>query len=414
MPKKIIIWIIALFLVVSMLPLFAFADNEPTLQSEGAFLMDMKSGQVLYARNEHERFYPASITKIMTAILALEHSKLDDQVKVSKLATEQEGNRVYLAEGETVSMEHLLYGLMLNSGNDAAIAIAEHISGSVDAFADLMNQKAKEIGCKDTHFVNPNGLHDPNHYTTPYDIALIARYAMKDSKFREIVRSETLPWHGKEWDSVLYNINPMLYNYDGVNGVKTGYTDQARQTMVVSAVRGDREIIGSLMKAETKQSIRLDAAALLDYGFDQFDTSKIAEKNKVVTTLAYSDELKSNVKIKSDLYHTFPKDAHPQIQTKIQMRAPENPPVKAGTEVGEIEYIANGKTIGTAPLVTAQDIASPPPVQWFVKKHHIQWWYALLIPVALLFGGILYRRLRVRSQQGTQVQNFRDYQNQNY
>ncbi|WP_018131934.1 D-alanyl-D-alanine carboxypeptidase family protein [Effusibacillus pohliae] len=414
MLRKLIIWLLAILLVISALPLFAFAEGEPQIQSEGAFLMDMKSGQVLYQKNAHQRFYPASITKILTCIIALENSRLDEQVRVSKRATEQEGNRVYLAEGEYQSMENLLYGLMLNSGNDAAVAIAEHISGSVEAFADLMNQKAKQIGAKESHFVNPNGLHDPEHYTTPYDMTLIARYAMQNPKFREIVKTETRPWHGKEWNSVLYNINPMLYNYDGANGVKTGYTDQARQTMVVSAARGDREIIGTLMRADLKQTIRLDATALLDYGFSHYDTQKIAEKDKVVTSLTISDDLKTDVKVASDYYYTFPAKRHPDIQSRIRLHPPAKPPVAAGTTVGELEFTADGQTIGSVPLVTAGEIPAPRSVIEYVRfNYSFKWWHALL-PFPILLAGLIYRRIRLREAAHMHIQNFRDYRNQNY
>lgn len=413
MLRKILIWMLAVFLVISILPFFAFAAEEPELHSRGALLMDMQSGQVLYGKSENERFYPASITKIMTAILALEHSSLNDQVKISRLATEQEGNRVYLVEGEVQSMKNLLYGLMLNSGNDAAVAIAEHISGSVEAFAELMNEKAKKLGAKNTHFVNPNGLHDPNHYTTPYDITLIARYAMKNPMFREIVKTEILPWHGKEWESVLYNINPMLYNYEGANGVKTGYTDQARQTMVVSAARDGRELIGTLMEADLKQTIREDATALLDYGFNQFATRRLAERDQVVTTLSFNETLKTDVKTASDLYYSFEKQQSPNIQSQIHLNPPAKPPLAAGTAVGSLEFTADGKKIASVPLLAAQDVAAPPGFFKIWNSQSFAWWY-LLIPMPFLLFGFLVVRSRVRAAHQMRVQNFRDYQNQNY
>ncbi|MFC4767297.1 D-alanyl-D-alanine carboxypeptidase family protein [Effusibacillus consociatus] len=409
--RKLIIWILAIMLIATMLPLFAFAESKPSVEAEGALLMDMKSGQILYEKNPHERFYPASITKVLTAIIALENSRLDEQVVTSKLAREQEGNRVYLAEGESQTMENLLYGLMLNSGNDAAIAIAEHISGSVESFAELMNQKAKELGAKNSHFVNPNGLHDPNHYTTPYDMTLISRYAMQNPKFREIVKTETRPWHGKEWESVLYNINPMLYNYEGVNGVKTGYTDQARQTIVVSAIRGDRELIGTLMKMETKMTVRLDSTALLDYGFNHFETKKYADKDQIVSSLVFSDELKTDVKVASDWYYTFSPNENPDIRSEVRLQAPAKPPIPAGTVVGKLEFFANGQSVGSVPLITAGEIPAPASIlQALEINPAFKWWYTLL-PVPLLLIGFFYRRMRVRSAQEMRVQNFRNYRN---
>lgn len=414
MLRKLVIWSLAAALLISMLPLLALAETPdktsaaPVIQGEAGFLLDMKSGKVLYSKNENERLYPASITKIMTAILALERSKLDEQVTTSKLAREQEGNRVYLAEGESQSMENMLYGLMLNSGNDAAIAIAEHVGGSVQGFADLMNQKAKELGANDTHFVTPNGLHDPEHYTTAHDITLIAKYAMQNPKFREIVKTETREWHGKEWESVLSNINPMLYNYDGATGVKTGFTDQAEQTMVFSAARGDRELIGAVMKAQTKPMIRLDATALLDYGFDQFVTTKLADRNQTVSSLKFKDDLQTDVKAKNDFWYTYKKGEQPNIQPQVKLQAIAKPPVKAGSEVGKLEFVSNGQTVGTVPLVAVSDVA-PLPVLDNVTSS-LKWWYTLL-PVPLFFVGLIYRRFRIRT---SQVQSLREYKNQNY
>ncbi|GAX91850.1 Serine-type D-Ala-D-Ala carboxypeptidase [Effusibacillus lacus] len=412
--RKIIIWVLAIILVITMLPLFAFAEEQPSIQSPGAFLMDMKSGEVLYAKNEHQKFYPASITKILTAIIALEQSKLDEQVRTSKLAREQEGNRVYLAEGEFQSMENLLYGLMLNSGNDAAIAIAEHISGSVEAFAELMNRKAKEIGALNSHFVNPNGLHDPEHYTTPYDMTLIGKYAMQNEKFREIVKTETRPWHGKEWESVLNNINPMLYNYEGVNGVKTGFTDQAKQTIVVSAVRGDRELIGTLMFADTRQMIRLDSTALLDYGFEKFTTRKIVDKEQFISTVPLGKEQQIGLKTAYEFYFTHAVKDNPDIQTRVQLNPQLKPPIAAGATVGSLEIVSAGKVIGSIPLISDKEVTVPPS---FLQKLGVNisfsWWYTLL-PAPLFLIGLIYRRARIRSMRQVHVQNFRDYRNQNY
>lgn len=201
--KKLRNWCRTLSLAFSLLFLTsvsqAYATDELStgLTAKGAIVLDMQSGQILYDHNKDDKAFPASITKVMTCILALEKSDLHALVTTSQLAREQEGNRVYLEIGEQEPMEQMLYGLMLNSGNDAAVAIAEHISGSVEKFADLMNEKAKQLGATNTHFVTPNGLHDENHYTTPSDMALIANYAMKNSKFREIVATEYYDWHGQ-------------------------------------------------------------------------------------------------------------------------------------------------------------------------------------------------------------------------
>lgn len=230
--------------------------------------MDAKSGQVLYGKNEHKRMYPASITKIVTGIIALEEADPASLVTVSEEARNEEGTRVFLAEGELVTMEKLVYGLLVNSGNDAATAIAESIDGSEARFAERMNRFVEQkLELRDTHFTNPHGLPDEEHYTTAEDMAVIARYAMRNAQFRQIVATKTLPWTGEEWDSELMNHNRMLWDYEGANGVKNGYTNAAGFTLVTSAERGGHELIGVVMKTASSEEIYAYMTALLDYGF---------------------------------------------------------------------------------------------------------------------------------------------------
>ncbi|MBB6636938.1 D-alanyl-D-alanine carboxypeptidase family protein [Cohnella thailandensis] len=243
----------------------------PQLDSEAAVLIDADSGVVLYGKNPELQMYPASITKIVTAIIAIEEANLNDIVTVSKEARNEEGTRVYLAEGEQVTLEKLVYGMLINSGNDAATAIAEHIDGSKEAFAERMNRFVEEIiGVENTRFTNPSGLPDPEMMTTAEDMAAITRYAMQNEIFRTIVSTKTMPWIGEEWETELINHNRMLWDYEGATGVKNGYTTAAGNTLVTSATRAGIDLIVVVLKAPGSKQAYADTAALLDYGFDGY------------------------------------------------------------------------------------------------------------------------------------------------
>lgn len=290
------------------------------INGESAILIDAKSGQILFEKNAHARLFPASITKIATGIYAIENGKPDDIVTVSKRARWEEGTRVYLAEGEQVTLEKLEYGLLMNSGNDAATAIAEHLGGTVEHFADLMNAYLKEkVGVEETHFTNASGLHDPDHYTTAADMAKIAQYAMKNEKFREIVATQRLPWDGLEWKTVVINHNKLLRNYEGATGIKNGFTDQARNTLVGSAKRGDSEFIAVTMKAGSSNYTYKDVTAMLDYAFAHYETKQIASMGQTFTRPVSSgqpDQTGDTVSFtaESDLYATVPIGVEPETE----------------------------------------------------------------------------------------------------
>jgi D-alanyl-D-alanine carboxypeptidase (penicillin-binding protein 5/6) len=285
--------------------------------AEGIILMDAKTGEILYRKNETKPLYPASITKIMTAILALESDRLDEDVVVSERARYVDGSRIYLSEGERKPLLDLVYGMMLNSGNDAAVAIAEHLGGSVEQFAEMMNEKAKALGAHDTHFVNPNGLPDEEHVTTALDMANIARYALQNSLFREIVTTKTMPWNGQEWQSTLINTNEMLWDYEGMTGIKTGYTHAAGQTYVGSAQRGETELIVVLLKAQSRPQLWIEAETLLNYGFEHFETVKVHEKGELVRQ--ERDGQEHVFKVEQDVYLTLDKSKASDVQWSERM-----------------------------------------------------------------------------------------------
>ena len=259
----------------------------PQIASEGAILIEAETGTVLYEKNSTERFYPASTTKLMTALLALENSALGETVTVSHNAVydiEVDSSRIWVDVGEELSMEESLYALMLPSANDMAYAIAEHISGSMPAFADLMNARADALGCVNTNFMNPHGLDEEEHYSCPADLAKITQPLLKNSTFIRISGSKnheipaTNLCDESRW---VLNTHLMLrgtYPFDGVFAGKTGHTDLAGANLVTCAKRGTMTLICVIMKAPDDTTLYDDTAALLNFGFDHFTTYRITEE----------------------------------------------------------------------------------------------------------------------------------------
>ncbi|WP_449621776.1 D-alanyl-D-alanine carboxypeptidase family protein [Robertmurraya sp. Marseille-Q9965] len=260
-------------------------DVAPDITSEAAILIEEGSGRVLYEKNPDQIMYPASLTKVATAIYAIENGNLDDIVTVSENARNVDGTRVYLEAGEQVPLKKLIQGLLINSGNDAGVAIAEHLHGSVEAFATHLNGYLKEIGLENTNFVNPHGLFDPEHETTARDLALLTQYAMKNDIFREIFGTVELKWDGETWDTTLITHHKMLKEqpYEGVTGGKNGYVQQSQQTLITTAKRGDLSVIAVVLKGPTQKVIYNDTRTLLDYAFANFTMTSIPQGNEYKT-----------------------------------------------------------------------------------------------------------------------------------
>lgn len=256
-------------------PASSVAVEKPTVQSEGAVLLNANTGEILFEKNGNTRFYPASITKLMTALLTVENCSLSDTVTFSKTATtnlESGAVTLNLTEGDQLTVEQCLYGLLLKSANEIANGLAEHISGSVSSFADKMNARAKELGCTDTHFVNPNGLNNTEHYTTPRDMAIIARAAFQNPTVAKVAStlSYEFPATKKASARTITMGHKMLYPndsryYDGIVAGKTGYTSKAGNTLATCAERDGLRLIAIIMKSS--QTHYEDTKALLDYGF---------------------------------------------------------------------------------------------------------------------------------------------------
>lgn len=273
----------------------------PAVYAQSAVVMEADTGAILYAKNMDQQLYPASITKIMTTLVALENSRPDERVSFSEHAIfgiERDSSHIGIRVGEILSMQDCLYGMMLESANEVCLAVAEHISGSVEAFVELMNQKAAELGCTGTHFTNPNGLPDENHYTTAHDMALIAQAAYAREDFRTITKTLTYKIGNtnvcgeNRWLSnhhkMLQQKNWPAYYYEGATGGKTGYTQVALNTLVTYANRNDMDLICVTMKTEGRQ-VYTDTALLFDYGFSNFHKEALDSKKAAPVTTLIAD-----------------------------------------------------------------------------------------------------------------------------
>lgn len=344
--KKIILF----YLVICIISSGAKANE---ISAKSAVLIEPLTKRVIFDKDKDKKRPMASTTKIATAITAIENADLSEIVTISKKASLVEGSSIWLSEGEKLTVEDLLYGLMLSSGNDAAIAIAEHIEG-YDKFIDLMNITAKKAGAYNTNFVNPNGLDDENHYTTAYDLALITAYAMKNPVFAEIVSTKTkqIPWQGHEWNRTLKNHNKLLSMYDGANGVKTGYTKKDGRCLVSSATRNDINLICVTLNAPNDWD---DHKKLLDIGFSQLNPKEIVSKNDI-----------KMVKVKNgvvDILSVKPKDdiiipilSNDKVDIKYNLPDQITAPIKVGDKIGYAEIQINSESVCDVLFVAGESV----------------------------------------------------------
>ncbi|WP_070121574.1 D-alanyl-D-alanine carboxypeptidase family protein [Bacillus marinisedimentorum] len=313
------------FLLAAVLGLAVMVDPArtaaaPSVSAASSVLMEQSSGRVIFAKNAHEKMRIASITKIMTAILAIESGKLDEKSKVSKRAVYTEGSSIYLQEGEKIKLEDLVYGLMLRSGNDAAVAIAEMVGGSVEGFAHLMNEKAAQIGMTNTVFSNPHGLDDhEEHYSTAYDMALLTKYAMQNETYRKISGTvrHTAPNPNEEWDRKWKNKNKLVTGmYEFSTGGKTGYTKRARRTLVSTATKGGSDMICVTLDAPDDWQ---DHMNLFNWGFKEYKIYRIAEKGGLedIDNPFY----KGHVLIKRDVTYPLTDEEKQKLRVSVSLRS---------------------------------------------------------------------------------------------
>ena len=332
------------------------APNPPNISAKAAIVIDAATGKVLYSKNAEEHHYPASTTKMMSLIVALEHGNLDDVVTASNNAVNTEGSSLALSPGETLKMIDLLYGIMLISGNDATVAVAEHISGSVENFAKLMTETAYAIGAKDTHFVNSSGLPDPNHFTTAHDLARIAAYGYKIPLFTEIVstKHKVIPWAGQDYGRDLYNENRMLWLSEGGNGVKTGYTDAAGRCLVSGAKRNDMQLIAVVLDSETMWE---DSLALLNFGFAQVKPEIVFNQADILKTVRVVNGKSEVIKLITSTNLVIPVSGNDKEEYSILIDAPSKveAPVLKGQKLGVVRMFYQNVEIATVDLLSDEN-----------------------------------------------------------
>ncbi|SDZ09187.1 D-alanyl-D-alanine carboxypeptidase family protein [Thermoactinomyces sp. DSM 45892] len=316
-----------------------------------SILLDQTSGRVLYAKKENDEMKIASLTKIMTAILAVEKGDLQDLVTIQPSAVGVEGSSIYLKAGEKVPLEALLYGLMLRSGNDAATAIAQHIGGSLEGFVYLMNEKAQELGLQHTHFTNPHGLDEEKHYSSAKDLALLTQYALRNPIFQQIVKTElkTVEWPGEEWKRTLLNKNKLLKMYPFADGVKTGYTKQAKRTLVTSATKDGQQLIAVTLNDGDDWK---DHMNLFDYGFQNFQLREVVKKDQKITSTEMVNKEKKRLILVAGKSLSFPLQNSETSQVKMESTVsyPLEKVEKNGVLVGTAKVYFEQELVGIVPI----------------------------------------------------------------
>jgi len=324
--------------------------------AKAAVLIERSTGRVLLEHNASEELPMASTTKVMTALLAMERGNPDDVVTVSRNAYGVPGTSIYLGLGEKLTLRDLLYGLLLASGNDAAVAIAEHIGGDVATFCSMMTERAAELGCTHTVFSTPHGLPGENHHTTAKELALIAREAMKHELFREIVstRRASIPWEGRSYQRILNNKNRLLADYEGATGIKTGYTRAAGRCLVFGAQREGMEVIGVVLNCGDWFD---EAARLMDRGFAACEMFTALEAGEMVRVLPVHDAKQETVCILAaeTLAAPVQKGRIPVLEYDLPESVGAG--LKAGESVGEARIVLNGEVLKTIPLMVGETLA---------------------------------------------------------
>ena len=394
---------LVLAFIIAFLPIFnvnnlSFADSEPSLTAEYAILMDYESGKVLYSKNGYSKLYPASTTKAWTAYVVLKHVKDLNQVVQIKDLPLVEGSSMYLKEGEAFTVKELLDALLIHSCNDVAVVLARYVGGTEENFVKMMNDEAKAIGAKNTHFNNPHGLPDENHYTTAFDMALMARKAMDNEIFKNIVKTESIRFPATEaypYERYFKNTNQFLTSpyqmdykgkkvdikYDVVDGIKTGYTDAAGKCLLSTGFKNNIRVISAVFKSNVSD-LYLDSRTLLDYGFDNFyskvivDKDKYTNKKKLIFSkekeLIYQPETNYTVALPNNIKDT-------NYTTKINLEKIKLP-IKNGDTVGSLDVYNNNKLEKSINLVAKNDVTS---IFGFITKNKIS--YNTLIILLAIF-----------------------------
>ena len=323
--------------------------------AKAACILEMQTGRVLFEYNMHARLPMASTTKVMTALLAIEHGRAQDRVVCSENAFGISGTSIYLQMGESLTLEEMLLGLMLSSGNDAAVAIAEHIGGTVEEFVAMMNARAREIGAVNTHFANPHGLPDENHYTTAYDLALITREAMANDDFRALVSTQraSISWEGRAYHRQLTNKNKLLADYPGATGVKTGYTSKAGRCLAFGSVRDGLEMVGTVLGCGDWFQ---EAARLMDGCHETYSMTRVLGPTISAGTIAVTDGERESCSMCVMQALDMPLAVGEAAQVVLDVPESVRAPVYPGMHLGTAKVVVGGKVYGAGEVVASERV----------------------------------------------------------
>ena len=365
--KRFTSFLLALTIIVGQISI-VFADTKEAkldISSKSAVLMDASTGKILYEKNSHEKLPPASVTKVMTMLLiceALESGKIkeDDDVQISEVASSMGGSQIFLEPGEIQKVDTLLKSIAVASANDACVAMAEYVGGSVEEFVVLMNKRAKELGMNDTNFVNTNGLPVDNHYTSAYDIALMSKELLKHKKISKYLTTwmDEVVVGKKQAKIGISNTNKLVKHYQGATGVKTGFTQQAKYCLSASALRNNTHLIAVTLCAETSPIRFKDATNLLNYGFANYESVKICGANDKVATVKFEKGEQENVDLvaKDDLSVLIKKGDKKDFTKKVQIKDDLKLPIKKNTELGVVKVYRGDELVGESKIINTEDI----------------------------------------------------------
>lgn len=341
------------------------ATGKPAVDAAAVVVMEAGSGRVLFSKNPTVKRSIASTTKIMTAIIALENASLDDKVEISKRAASISGSAIGLKAGDTYTMEDLMYGMLLNSGNDCAIAIAEYVGGTVENFANMLNSKARDIGASDTVYVTPHGLDADGQYSTAYDLAIITRYALNNKDFSKIVSTKSKQIQGHS----LYNTNELLDIYPGTDGVKTGYTGKAGRCLVASAKKDGMRLISVVLGCVSRNKRAESSRNALEYGFKNYKLYTLIEEGKEFGTIPVIKGKRGSVAVKAAETVIMPltDDEYESLEKRISLPDKLTAPVYAGADAGAVQFLTDGTELACIPIKAWYNVGKKGYIDYFAE-----------------------------------------------
>ncbi|MBR5516524.1 MAG: D-alanyl-D-alanine carboxypeptidase [Firmicutes bacterium] len=349
------------------------------VDAKGAVLIDADTGKVLFEKDSHKELPLASVTKVMTMLLVMEDVEsgkisLKDEVTISERAASMGGSQMYMEVGEKHTVEELLKGVAMASANDGCVALAEYVAGTEEIFVERMNQRAKELGMRDSHFVNTNGLPVADHYSSAYDIAVMSKelYQYEETRkwFTTWQDSITVGLPGKEKEFGLTNTNKLIKQYDGCNGIKTGFTSDAGYCLSASATRGETHLIAVALGCETSAKRNQEIAKVLDYGFATYETTVIAKKGQVMETISIErgDPQKVQIVTEDKITALVKKGQEDKITSQVVLEEKVKLPIAKGDQIGKLVLYDDGKKIGEYPLVSKGNIKKE-SILHMIKRH---------------------------------------------